>query len=420
MSVTEYFGDYDNIMDNKNEDNFPIKFDTHRASCFITAAPGRGKTTLAKIIIQNNKPDRYVVFSTNKQDWDEPIDDIKKLDTIYQYAKTVNCVVGKPTMKIIVVFDDFNNQAGVNMWSNNTVNKVFTEGRKYNLHCILLSHSVKQTGKTAREACYYKILYRPAGVPETRIIADTFMYGELNVLMDLFRKCGKYDCVVTSLDGNKVLRPDNTTMSFKDITQNNSSNINIDEFMSSNSTFEGASSNNAQSANSQGIGIGHYSNNNTINQTSVMQTQIIETKQILQKQRLKHKMTLRERKNRMLEEQDSMKYEIFELLNQPHITRDELDTLIAMLMQLNQSKFVITTDTWKTAATFFLRKYHRAERLPKVCDARTTIGHLVKAGGLNQEFGVRMAGDYAGEFTDRALNFLFPKKKKTRRRRRRK
>lgn len=148
-----------------------IIFSNESAHADISGASGKGKTFLAKQIIANHSHITNVfVFSRNHQDWTEPKDNLEDIQNTWNLYERIN--KKKLVQECIVVFDDFNNESNINMWSNKTIKQMFTEGRKYGVYCILIHHSTRDSGNIAIANCYYKILFPKGDAQELHALAN--------------------------------------------------------------------------------------------------------------------------------------------------------------------------------------------------------------------------------------------------------
>lgn len=148
-----------------------ILFSNESAHADISGSSGKGKTFLAKQIIANHPHITNVfVFSRNHQDWSNPKDNLEDIQNTWNLYERIN--KKKLVQECIVVFDDFNNESSINMWSNKTIKQMFTEGRKYGVYCILIHHSNKDSGNIAIANCYYKVLFPKGDAQELHLLSN--------------------------------------------------------------------------------------------------------------------------------------------------------------------------------------------------------------------------------------------------------
>lgn len=404
------------------EKKFPILFNTHNTHVFIPAQTGRGKSTLAKIILQQNNADHVLVLSESN-DWDNPSQDLKDLETMFSAAKLINSDPNNIQALFIVVFDDFNNQDNVNMWNNKLIQRVFNHGRKFNLHCLLLAHSVTQTGKKLRSACSFTIFFRPSGRAELQQLAQDFLYGDVPKLLSLFDKCtGRYDCVIS--DGHSCIpvRPNIVTMTFDNINDM-APTFNVDRFTNnySDPNLRGmsghmghSSGHNSSNPNTQGMSMGNCSNINgsvSQHQSNYIQTQSIETKQMRQAQKLNYEMTKIKHKQDAKIKKIQMGYRLMDLLAQNEINCEERKQIIYYLNHINKTNDKITKGNWQLYSAYFLKFHKKPISIPVVNNTRSLIDRFQEADGDHMTFGLNVAKDYIPDFLGFVKKKLTGKKK---------
>lgn len=181
-----------------------ILFSNESAHADISGASGKGKTFLAKQIIANHPHITNVfVFSKNHQDWNDPKDTLDDIQNTWNLYSRIN--KKKLVQECIVVFDDFNNESGVNMWRNNTIRQMFTEGRKYGVYCILIHHSQKDSGNIALENCHYKIVFPKPDTQELHYLTSTSMTLNPEEIRDKYLEASRNNRAYLLLKGRTDL-----------------------------------------------------------------------------------------------------------------------------------------------------------------------------------------------------------------------
>jgi hypothetical protein len=356
-----------------------IDLNTKAAHAFIPAKTGAGKTTLAKMILINNRPEKYMVFTENKSDWNNVSQDIEDLEKFYSAVKIMKERDNSPDVqkkKYIVVFDDFNNQAEVNMWTNKTVNAVFTEGRKYNFHAILLAHTTRDTGKTIRNMCHYTIAFKPSNVSEMHNLARDFLLGDTQTLIDNLKVLkSRYDFLVIA-SGN--ITPCCTDVKEKKIkkieaSQNQDFELNVD------------------------TSIRNMGNNNTINQSNnIVNTVTLQNKQLFTEQTLAHELKMREI---MLEDDLSkqvLRVKARNIILKGRISIVERNELVSLLNQLRKNQaFTITTSNLDKAVINFSKKYIGRPMKVTVDHVMAPVESLLQGSSV-RDIGLNMFTGYKG------------------------
>jgi hypothetical protein len=313
-----------------------LELDTKRAHVYIPAVSGAGKTTLAKAIIKQNKPDLVKVFSENKKDWESPSSDLKQLKLFFEsVVKIKESSKSKEIQdkKFIAVFDDFNNQDGINMWNNKLIQKVFTEGRKYNFHCILIAHNARGSGNQLRSNCHYSVAFKPKSVDELVTLSRENVLGDMQAMKEKFSLLqSKYDFLVMS-DGN--INPcKSTEKGIVSLEQNFDLYQNLD------------------------TSIKNMGNNNTINQSNnIVQSLMLKNSQVFQEQKLAHDLKLKEMEYEAEQEKQALKFKAIQIISKSTITAKEQRELITILNRIRKTPVVITSKNLNYYVGLFAEKF---------------------------------------------------------------
>lgn len=446
-----------------------IELNTQKAHVFIPATTGAGKTTLAKIIIQNNKPDALLVLSPNNMDWKNAKTDINLLKVMFDMAKkkgnqgsllnSQNEIKSSNKNKLgvkggfsktplyIVVFDDFNNIEGVNMWTNKLVRSVFTEGRKYNMHCILISHTISATGNQIRDMCYYTVLFKPKSLTEMKRMAIDYMLGDFNQLSSLFTKCtSRFDFVLSTPEVSLPVRPDKQSSTFHDLSEQNFFNLenletsrslfnpsneftdrfnnvipfkklpqevynftssenvnNLEKFETlRNGGYRGVT--NPPNGNNISSNFMNSSNNSVSNNihNNNIQTFSLENRNLMNQQHLKYTMSIKEleydRKIKMKE----LEYTIIDLVLKQSITLDEKNHLISLL---NTFMPPVSERNWEKAVLYFQKRKNLYQNVPKISHQKHIFNELLNSPDAKTT-ALKLFSDYSGLITNQSQKFL--------------
>lgn len=340
-----------------------IDLSTRSAHVYIPAITGAGKTTLAKIILNINKPFRYWVFSPNKTDWKKTYTDISDLQRFFEAVKREKERDPSPHIqakKYIVVFDDFNNQPGVNMWTNKTIKTVFTEGRKYNFHGILMSHTTRDTGKEIRNMCHFTIVFKPRSLEEMRNLSSDFVLGDNALLTNKLKELkSKYDYLVIAAGEIKACQSDLSTMTVSEINPSGGavmpSGINGND--SSSGSSGGSNSSGGQST-AMDTSIKTMGNNNVIKQqNNIVQSAVLKNSQMFVEQKLAHELKMKEIMYENELAKQALRVRATDIISKHRISISEKNELIEILNKVRKKYVVIGDDNLALAVKNFSRKY---------------------------------------------------------------
>lgn len=348
-----------------------LTLDTNRAHVYIPAKSGSGKTTLAKAIIKKNNPHRLLVMTENKHDWEETTTDLEKLKKFFNVVKKLKETKKKDRdvqkLLFIVVFDDFNNQEGVNVWNNKTLQKCFTEGRKYNFHCILISHTTKGSGKQLRHNCHYTIAFKPQSMDEFSAMARENVLGDIGLMKEKFKELkSRWDFL--QIAGGEMIPCENKNGEIKEIK----AEATID------------------------TSIKNMGNNNVINQSNnILQTVTLQNKSLMREQILAHKLKEHQIKLDYELEKAKSVNEAKRIIAKRNISVSERNNLINILNSISKSSVEISTKNLNVYVGVFTKKYMGRRLSVSVDHSIDVVGQVMK-GSTPSEMIMSAFKDYGG------------------------
>ena len=111
---------------------------------------------------------------------------------------------GKPPLKIVLVFDDALSRETVH---NNTINKVFTHGRIYNIMPVVLQQSISQVHEAWKRHCDMFFIFKPRTKLDKEWIHDNLLEFETKQeSFEMLNKIPTHHCLVVDFTEGETKR----------------------------------------------------------------------------------------------------------------------------------------------------------------------------------------------------------------------
>lgn len=190
------------------------------ARIIISSKTNTGKSHYIRWLLYLNyeKIDRLVVYAYSKDDGYEDLtryyySDYKPeyMDDLIKMQEDDKIYIGEEKGKgkyqyphTVVIMDDF--VGNVNMTFQKGIDKLFTQGRHYNITVIVTTQKYKSVSNVMRGNAGYIILFSQTNMVQTNGIAEEYnIYEDKNNFYILLNKhTDKYGCVIIDNTKNKI------------------------------------------------------------------------------------------------------------------------------------------------------------------------------------------------------------------------